>query len=90
MTVLGDLGRRINGALNEYTSRGSGFDSAALEGLLKEICNALLQSDVNVKLVSRLRDRVRTKVQQQLQLQNKDVQREGVTSREKQVLQKVC
>jgi signal recognition particle subunit SRP54 len=33
-----------------------------LDALLKEVCAALLESDVNVKLVSQLRQRVKTKV----------------------------
>ena len=33
-----------------------------LDALLKEVCAALLESDVNVKLVSQLRQKVRTKV----------------------------
>lgn len=53
--VLADLGRRINAAVNEYTSRSPKFDEKALDALLKEICSALLESDVNVKLVANLR-----------------------------------
>ena len=33
-----------------------------LDALLKEVCAALLESDVNVKLVSQLRQKVRIKV----------------------------
>lgn len=34
----------------------------ALDALLKDVCSALLESDVNVKLVSSLRSKVRAKV----------------------------
>ena len=35
--------------------------------LLKEVCAALLESDVNVKLVSQLRSKVKTKVKAALE-----------------------
>ena len=38
-----------------------------MDALLKDICSALLESDVNVKLVSQLRSRVRTKVKTALE-----------------------
>lgn len=41
--VLADLGRRINNAVNEYTSRTPKFDEKALDAVLKEIAMALLQ-----------------------------------------------
>ncbi|KZT42018.1 signal recognition particle protein [Sistotremastrum suecicum HHB10207 ss-3] len=59
--VLADLGRKLNSALSQF-SRVSSVDQEALDALLKEICAALLESDVNVKLVSSLRQKVKAKV----------------------------
>ena len=41
--------------------------SQVIDALLKEICGALLESDVNVKLVSQLRQKVKTKVKAQFE-----------------------
>ncbi|KAI0054141.1 signal recognition particle protein [Auriscalpium vulgare] len=59
--VLSDLGRKLNAALSSL-NRAPVVDEKVLEALLKEVCAALLESDVNVKLVSQLRAKVRTKV----------------------------
>jgi signal recognition particle subunit SRP54 len=59
--VLADLGARLHGALNQF-SRASSIDEAAIDALLKELCAALLESDVNVKLVASLRSKVKAKV----------------------------
>lgn len=59
--VLADLGRRINAAVGELT-RSNTVDEAALDALLKEVATALLEADVNVKLVGKLRSRVKASV----------------------------
>ncbi|TFY83717.1 hypothetical protein EWM64_g302 [Hericium alpestre] len=59
--VLADLGRRLNAALSSL-NRAPVVDEVVLDALLKEVCAALLESDVNVKLVSQLRQKVKTKV----------------------------
>lgn len=59
--VLADLGRRINGAISDLTSSNV-VDDAALDALLKEVALALLESDVNVHLVNKLRNNVKAKV----------------------------
>lgn len=59
--VLADLGRKINGALNDLT-KSNVVDETALDLLLKEISSALLESDVNVDLVTKLRNNVKSKV----------------------------
>ncbi|KAI0306466.1 signal recognition particle protein [Multifurca ochricompacta] len=59
--VLSDLGRKLNAALSSL-NRVSIVDEKVLDTLLKEVCAALLESDVNVKLVSQLRQKVRIKV----------------------------
>ncbi|KAH9996792.1 SRP54-type protein [Russula vinacea] len=59
--VLSDLGRRLNAALSSL-NRTPVVDEKVLDALLKEVCAALLESDVNVKLASQLRQKVRGKV----------------------------
>ncbi|PWN52950.1 SRP54-domain-containing protein [Violaceomyces palustris] len=59
--VLSDLGRRINNAFNEL-QRTPTVDSASVDQLLKSVCSALLESDVNVKLVADLRTKVKAQV----------------------------
>ncbi|WKT48483.1 AAA ATPase domain [Fusarium oxysporum f. sp. vasinfectum] len=44
--VLQDLGRRINAAVTNLT-REQNLDEKAFDGMLKEICAALLEADVN-------------------------------------------
>lgn len=57
-----------------------------LDALLKEVCAALLESDVNVKLVSQLRQKVKAKVKASLENSGDKVKE---TNR-KNVVQKVC
>ncbi|GAA5898193.1 RNA-binding signal recognition particle subunit SRP54 [Sporobolomyces salmoneus] len=64
--VLQDLGRRLNSAIQSL-SAGSPIDATALDTVLKGICTALLESDVNVMLVKRCRERVKEKVLPQLE-----------------------
>ncbi|KAB8360562.1 hypothetical protein FH972_024302 [Carpinus fangiana] len=59
--VLSDLGRRINSAVNDLT-RSSTLDEKAFEEMIKEICNALISADVNIKLVSTLRNSIKKTV----------------------------
>ncbi|CAG8492136.1 483_t:CDS:10 [Acaulospora colombiana] len=59
--VLADLGRRINAALVQINKEPV-IDAKVLDALLKEICHALLEADVNVRLVGNLRNNVRTAV----------------------------
>ncbi len=57
--VLGDLGRKITGALNRLNS-ATVIDEKTLNICLKEIVTALLKSDVNVKYVLKLRQNIQT------------------------------
>eukprot|EP00051_Salpingoeca_urceolata_P033149 m.19194 g.19194 ORF g.19194 m.19194 type:complete len:515 (+) comp5891_c0_seq1:396-1940(+) len=57
--VLADLGRQITDALKSM-SNATIIDEEVLNALLKEICAALLNSDVNVKLVSQLRKNIKS------------------------------
>ncbi|RXK41167.1 signal recognition particle protein SRP54 [Tremella mesenterica] len=64
--VLADLGARLHGALSQL-SRAPVVDDQVLDALLKELTAALLESDVNVKLVASLRNKVKTKVKKSLE-----------------------
>jgi len=59
--VLADLGRKINSALADL-NKAPVIDEQVLDGMLKDICGALLASDVNVKLVQRLRTNIKNAV----------------------------
>ncbi|GAB7351076.1 hypothetical protein MBLNU459_g1550t2 [Dothideomycetes sp. NU459] len=59
--VLQDLGRRINAAVNDLT-RSATLDEKAFDGMVKEICNALVEADVNIKLVAGLRSSIKKTV----------------------------
>ncbi|KAF8442624.1 SRP54-type protein [Terfezia claveryi] len=56
--VLADLGKRITGAVSGLV-RSDVVDDKALDNMLKEICAALLEADVNVKLVQSLRKSIK-------------------------------
>eukprot|EP00914_Ancora_sagittata_P011554 GHVO01022413.1.p1 GENE.GHVO01022413.1~~GHVO01022413.1.p1 ORF type:complete len:504 (+),score=64.88 GHVO01022413.1:191-1702(+) len=57
--VLADLGRKITTALRSLTS-ATVINEEVLNSLLKEICTALLEADVNIKLVKKLRENVKS------------------------------
>ncbi|TKX26842.1 putative signal recognition particle protein-1 [Elsinoe australis] len=59
--VLQDLGRRINAAVNDLT-RAPTLDEKAFDSMVKEICNALVEADVNIKLVANLRNSIKKSV----------------------------
>ncbi|KAL8709519.1 MAG: hypothetical protein Q9220_005761 [cf. Caloplaca sp. 1 TL-2023] len=59
--VLQDLGRRINSAVSDLT-RSPNLDEKAFDNMIKEICSALLEADVNVKLVGTLRKSIKSTV----------------------------
>ena len=81
--VLADLGRKLNAALSslnrapvvdekvwECSWHGDSCAnsvSQVLDALLKEVCAALLETDVNVKLVASLRQKVKAKVKASLE-----------------------
>lgn len=56
--VLADLGRKITTALRSLGS-ATVINEEVLESMLKDICTALIQADVNIKLVKKLRENVR-------------------------------
>ncbi|XP_011497431.1 PREDICTED: signal recognition particle 54 kDa protein [Ceratosolen solmsi marchali] len=57
--VLADLGRKITSALRSL-SNATIINQEVLNSMLKEICAALLEADVNIRLVKNLRENVRT------------------------------
>ncbi|BFZ53324.1 Signal recognition particle [Savitreella phatthalungensis] len=59
--VLGQLGNRINNALSDFT-KSNVVDDKAFDDMLKVICAALLESDVNVRLVQSLRKSIKASV----------------------------
>ena len=59
--VLEELGGRISRALAQMSS-ASVVDEKVLNDCIKEIATALLQADVNVSNVAKLRDNVKNKV----------------------------
>lgn len=56
--VLADLGRRIRNAIGKL-GQATIINEDELNAMLKEVCGALIESDVNVKLVAQLRDNVK-------------------------------
>jgi len=62
--VLAELGRKITAALQKF-NRLTVIDNDAVKECLKDICNTLLGSDIDVKYVMRLRDNVITKLKQE-------------------------
>lgn len=59
--VLEELGRKISEAIKRAAP--SSFTDVALDELLKDIGNALLEADVNVMTVVELRKNIKQKIQ---------------------------
>ena len=59
--VLNELGKKLNAALQSLT-KSSKVDEELLDSILRDICKALLESDINVRLVQQLRKNVKAKV----------------------------
>ncbi|KAI6150437.1 SRP54-type protein [Pisolithus tinctorius] len=81
--VLADLGRRLNAAFLSL-NRAPVVDEKVLDTTLKEITAALLEADVNVKLVASLRQKVKIKVKAALDASDK-----SKDSNRKTLMQKV-
>ncbi|ODQ80335.1 hypothetical protein BABINDRAFT_35905 [Babjeviella inositovora NRRL Y-12698] len=62
--VLADLGRRINAAVGDFSS-SSAADDSGIEAMLKEISNALLESDVHFQHVIKLRNSIKKQLAEQ-------------------------
>lgn len=63
--VLAELGEQISNAFKKLNS-ASKIDDKLLDEILKEICNALMYSDVNIKYVVDLRKTVNTKIKEKM------------------------
>ena len=59
--TLADLGRKITSAMRSWNN-ATVINESVLNAMLKEICFALLESDVNVKLVGQLRENVKSAI----------------------------
>ena len=59
--VLADLGRKINAALLQL-NKATVIDEDVLNSMLKEVCAALLEADVNIRLVKQLTDGVKKQI----------------------------
>lgn len=57
--VLADLGRKITSALRSL-SNATIINEEVLNSMLKEVCAALIEADVNIRLVKQLRENVRS------------------------------
>ncbi|EDK39324.2 conserved hypothetical protein [Meyerozyma guilliermondii ATCC 6260] len=76
--VLAELGSRLRDALSGVSS-GS---EEEIQAMIKDICTALLESDVNVKLVAKLRDNIKAKVK-------KEVRNDEAAANKRKKLQKI-
>ncbi|GEQ66913.1 hypothetical protein JCM33374_g576 [Metschnikowia sp. JCM 33374] len=56
--VLADLGSRLRDALGAVESASE----TEIQSMIKDLCSALLESDVNVRLVAKLRENIRAKI----------------------------
>ena len=61
--VLAELGGKLRDSLRKLHTNSGHVTQAHLNTLLSEITRALIESDVNVKLVMKLRDNVKTQVE---------------------------
>jgi signal recognition particle subunit SRP54 len=61
--VLAELGGKLRDSLRKLHTHSGHVTETQLKDLLSDISRALIESDVNVKLVMQLRDNVSTKVQ---------------------------
>ncbi|KAI5969326.1 SRP54 [Candida margitis] len=77
--VLADLGERLRGALSSV-EKGSDDE---IQQMIKDICSALLESDINVKLVAKLRGNIRDKIEEE------NVLKETSTQNRRKKLQKI-
>ncbi|KAI5611500.1 signal recognition particle 54 kDa protein [Silurus asotus] len=59
--VLADLGRKITAALRSL-SNATIINEEVLNAMLKEVCAALLEADMNIKLVKQLRENVKATI----------------------------
>lgn len=63
--VLADLGKQIQDAFKKL-NRSKNIDKPLIDEILKEICNALMLADINIKYVIQMRTSVEKKVSAEL------------------------
>ena len=56
--VLADLGRKIRNAIGKL-GQNTVINEEELDLMLKEVCTALIESDVHIRLVKQLKDNVK-------------------------------
>merc|ERR1711935_681771 len=59
--VLADLGRKLTTALRSL-GNSPVINEEVLESCLKEVCRALMEADVNIRLVKQLKDGVKGQI----------------------------
>ncbi|VDP10025.1 unnamed protein product [Soboliphyme baturini] len=59
--VLAELGRKIRNAIGSL-SQATVINEEVLNAMLKEVCTALLEADVNIRLVKQLRENVKSQI----------------------------
>ncbi|KRX45787.1 Signal recognition particle 54 kDa protein [Trichinella murrelli] len=59
--VLAELGRKIRNAIGSL-SHATIINEEVLTSMLKEVCTALLEADVNIRLVKQLRESVKSQI----------------------------
>jgi hypothetical protein len=62
--VLGELGAKINQALADAVA-GPLLDDGAVDNMLKQVCNALMAADVQVRLVVKMRQRMQERLKKE-------------------------
>lgn len=80
--VLADLGKRINNAVTQALHSEQDDFSSTVNIMLKSIVTALLEADVNIKLVSKLRDNIK------LKLLDSNIKKQSNTNHTKRLIQK--
>ena len=63
--VLADLGKQIQEQFKKL-NRSKSVDKPLIDEILKEICNALMLADINIKYVIQMRTAVEKKVSAEL------------------------
>ncbi|CCD22971.1 RNA-binding signal recognition particle subunit SRP54 NDAI_0A08170 [Naumovozyma dairenensis CBS 421] len=89
--VLADLGKRINGAVNNALSNTEDDYTTTVDSMLKGIVTALLESDVNIALVSKVRSNIKSKLLSENNAANRSVSN-GQTKKliQKTVFDELC
>lgn len=77
--VLVDLGKSIHSAIQKLSTRRT-VDEKVFDEILKDLCRALLEADVNVRLVAGLRNNIKSQI---------DLQQLSKSTNKKRIIQRV-